>query len=266
MDESTAQQRDEELATFLASPVPRRVPARIAAAAKRQDAGAVLFWIGLLFGVFGACFAPLFFPWGFWNDGRLASAEALTGEGRIVSAEPTQLKINGTKVWAYRFEYRGSGDDRLRNGESFTTGRKWQAGEAVRVRYLVGEEVACPEGARTTRAGGAAAFVLVFPATGLALGGFGWRARRRVLATLTHGRLTEAKVVGVTPTLVRVNGKPVFKVHLQELSRGAAAALVARCHPAAAVAFAEERLQSQQPVYVLYDPRWPGCAILPETL
>lgn len=267
MDESTAQQRDEELATFLASPVPRRVPARIVSAAKRHDATAVLFWIGLVVGGFSVGFVPLFFPWGFWNDGRLASAAALTVDGRILAAEETGLKINGTRVWAYRFEYRSpQSDGGLRSGESFTTGRRWQAGEAVRVRYLAGTDVACPEGARTTKGGGATAFVLVFPAVGFGLAGFGWRARRRVLATLTHGQLTEAKVVAVKPTLVRVNGKPVFTVQLQESSRGIAGPFIARCHQTAAVEFAEARLRSQQPVYVLYDPRSPDRAILPEVL
>ncbi len=267
MDESTARQRDEELAAFLASPVPRRVPARLHSAAKRQDAGAVLFWIGLLVGAFGACFVPLFFPWGFWNDGRLASADALTVDGRIVAAEATQMKINGTKVWAYRFEYRSTrSDGGLRSGESFTTGRRWQVGDVVRVRYLADDDVACPEGARTTKGGWATVFVLVFPAVGFGLAGFGWRARRRVLAILTHGKLTEAKIVAVKPTFVRVNGKPVFKVHLQEGARGAAGPLIARCHQTAAVEFAEERLRSQQPVYVLSDPQSPDRAILPEML
>ncbi len=267
MDESTAQQRDEELATFLASPVPRRVPVRLVAAAKRNDAVAVLFWIGLIFGGLGACLVRVYFPWGYLDGRRLASAEARTVNGRIVAAETINLSIKRKKVWAYRFEYRTpEGEGRLHHGEGFTTGWKWRPGDAVRVRYLAGSEIACPEGARTTKGGLASAFVLVFPLIGFGLAGFGWRARRRVLATLMHGKLTEAKVLAVKPTRVRLNRQTVFKVILQEELRGAPGPLIARCHESASVEFAEERLRSQQPVYVLYQPKHPEWAVLPEAL
>lgn len=258
--------RDDDLATFLASPVPRMVPARLRSAAHRQFGSALGKWFGLFFGVFGLVFVGAFFPWGCWNDWRLSAAEASVTDGRIISAAETNMSINEVKVWRYLFEYPVPDAAKPLRAECFTTGLRWQPGTPVRVRYLAGAGLACPEGARITESGFWSVWVIFFPVFGFGLAGYSIRRGRRVERILVHGRLEQARIIAVEKTSVRINHQRVFKVSLRLPGAGALAVLTLRSHVPAVMTFAESKLAAGESVTVLYDPEIPGQVVLPEAL
>ena len=266
MDRTKPAQHAEELATLLASPVPRRVPPRIAAAAKRQAAPPLLLWLGLIMGVMGMGIVPVIFPWGFWHDWQLAVGDTRSAEGTIVAAEMRGMKINRRNVWKFRFEYTVPEGTAVRRGDCFATGQKWRSGDRVQVRYLAGENLACPEGARTTAAGGLAAFVAFTPFIGFTLFALVVRARRQAVTTLERGQLTEAKIVSVGATWMRAGLIQFYKVTLKAAPSESRVRFAARLYEKSGVSCARERLQSNQSVYMVYESNHPGRAVLPEVL
>jgi hypothetical protein len=249
----------------LAAPAPRRVPARLAAAACAQAGARVLLWLGAAFGAVGLLFVVQMAPWRALDDWRLDAADSVETPGKIAEAAPTGMSINKRTVWRYRFEFRAEGESRT--GMCFTAGQSWQAGETVTVRHRPGNAgVAVVRGARTSPGGSVGFVVTIIAVIGLSLAAWIFLRRRRAMRLLTHGRLTDALVAAMEKTGASVNYQPVFKVSLRILDAAATVPVVVRCYAPEVVTFAETRLQSGQPVFVLFDPTRPNYALLPEAL
>jgi hypothetical protein len=254
--------RTAQLAELLAEPPPRhRVPKDLRKAAMRQAAPGFLIPFGALFAAIGLFLAWIFVPWNFMEDVKLK--EGVTTPGVVLSASPTDMSINSTQVMRYAFKYQPKDGAEMR-GECFTTGSRWQEGDAVTVRYLAGNPaISVIDGARRSPGTLGVAFVLIFPVIGFGLIAWVVIARRRMNALLQNGTVTEALVTRIEETSVQVNRRYVQAIALQ-CNDGAA--LVARRHQPEIVAFAHERMATQQPVFVLYDPARPKRILLPETL
>lgn len=250
------------LAEFLAEPPPRhRVPAVLRKAAMRDAASGFLFFFGTAFTAFGIFFMWAFIPWKFRQDLQLR--DGATATGQVVVVEKTGVSINDTHVMRYEFKFQPGNGGETR-GECFTTGTMWSEGESVTIRYLPDNPtISIIEGARRSTGNLASLFVLLFPLVGAAVLAWAVAARRRMKALLEHGRVTEALVTKIDETSVSINRQFVHAITLQCTD---GAALVARHYKPEIVAFAEERLATQQPVYVVYDPAHPKRVLLPETL
>jgi hypothetical protein len=92
------------------------------------------------------------------------------------------------------------------------------------------------------------------------------RARRRTIALLERGFLAEALVTGIEQTNVSVNNRYVHKISLARTDAAAGGTFVVRQSAPDVIAFAQGRMDAQQPVFVLYDPAKPKRALLPEAL
>ncbi len=258
--------RASQVAALLAAPLPSSVPAELRRAALRRGAPVKLAVIGSGFVLMGAFFVWMFFPWSFYREHRLAAVDAATVTGRVVATATTNLHVNKTPVVRYQFEFQIPGAGRG-SGECYTTGLRWQAGSPVAVRYRPEEPgVCCIQGARLSQSGGAAAPVFVFPLVGVVLVGWVIMARRRMAWLLENGLLAEALVASVEPTLIRVNNRVVHRITLQRTDSPDGGTFTLKQTAPEVIAFANERMAANQPVYVVYDGARPNRAILPETL
>ncbi len=243
---------------------PRQVPPGIQRAANRENS----FWfIGLgavMFGGLGLILAWFFFPWKFYQDWQLRDAPLVPGH--VLSAHQTNVRINKQRVYRYEFEFVLPAADRIQ-GTSFTTGRQWDQGSAVEVRYRPeNPAVCCIAGARSSESPGGSALVLLVPVGAIVLAGLGIRTRRRLQFLLEYGQVTKARVLSVEELAIRVNQQRVCRILLQRLDPGAGGPITVRKHQPTQVALLRERLASGQPVIVLYDPAHPERMLLPEAL
>lgn len=243
-------------------------------AAKRQAASLALIAFGVVFALFGSFFVVVFFPVHFLSEWRLSVSgttsikdveAARPLEGTVTEAAATSMSVNETRVWGYDFRYTVAG--REYRGRCYTTGRRWSAGDRVAVEHLPHEpRIARIEGARLSEAGAGGGFVVIFPLLGMAMAGVALRSRSRAAWLLEHGRLGEAKVEEVQATNTKVNGRRVFKVTLQLEASGAQRVAAVRSTSSELISLAQQRRESGQPVYILYDPSKPRRLLLPEAL
>ena len=256
--------RDALLAAFLADPPPRRVPPELKRAAGRQGPSWFFGGFGLLFGGFGLFFAWMFFPWNIYRGWQLADAP--TAPGRITAVSATGLRENKQRVYRYDFDFSPPAGGRV-EGTCYTTGQRWNAGAPVTVRYKPDDPAwCCIEGARTSVGSALSALVLLFPAIGGSLVAWVVLARRRLSFLLEHGQVGEARVTAVDATSTQINNQRVYRITLQRLEPAGSAPLAVRKYEPAQVALARERLASNQPVFVLYDPARPQRLLLAEAL
>jgi len=260
MDESS---RGDLLAAFLADTPPRRVPKALRRAVRRQSSSWALSIFGFLFGAFGLFFVVQFFPWNFYRDWQLRGAP--TAPGRIVSVAPTKLRENKQRVYRYEFSFTPPSGVAV-SGTCFTTGSGWPANARIAVRYRPeNPALCCVDGARSSVGSGSAAIVLLFPAIGFGLAGWTVVSRRR-RDFLEHGELAEARVISLEATATRVNNQTVFRITLQRTDRPGTAPLVVHKYESAQVSLARERMESEQPLFMLLDPAHPKRLLLPEAL
>ena len=248
--------RLDQLAALLASPVPRTPPPELVRRVQGAAASPWLMAFGACFAAFGLVFVVMFFPTNLPAELRLRSADTRTVAGRIVQVEPTKFSINKTRVYAYGFAF--SAPATPGEGRCYTTGRRWQRGDTVTVRYLVDPpHTACPEGARLSKTGMAGLFVLLFPLVGLGVVVGTWVVRRRAQRMLLQGAVAEVRVREVTATKMQVNKRTVYRIVTERCDTLGAAPQVERHSDSVLVHLAQERKASGQPMYVLVDPRNP---------
>ena len=108
--------------------------------------------------------------------------------------------------------------------------------------------------------------VVFFPALGVVLVISAFVSRNRQRWLLENGAVAEAAVVSVESTAMRANRQTVYKITLQRTDPAGVATFVLRKYQPAQVDFARRRLETKQPVFVLYDPAHPRRALLPEAL
>ena len=254
---------EDELAAFLASPVPRTIPKSLLRAAGGGVQGFMLLF-GLAFGCFGLFFCFIFLPRSLPEEWALDRGPRVTLTGRITEVSRTNLSINNVKVYAYDFDYPGPAAGRL-VGRNYTTGRRWSSGERVTVEVLENDpSVARIQGARLSKGSLGLLFVLVFPLVGygLALAAvYGGRRRKRLL---TYGELQEARVTAIDETAMSVNKRRVFAIRLERIAPHDVPDLTVRTHEQKTLDFARGREADGRPVYILSHRRHPKRALLPE--
>jgi hypothetical protein len=256
--------RDEQLAALLASPPPRRVPEALWRAARRQAPGWFFAAAGALAALLGIFLVGMFFPWKFYEDWRLAAADTVVATGRIVSVEPTTLKINKRRVFRYEFAFQLPAGGAVR-GECYTTGQLWPGGGVVPVRYRAEQPaLCCVEGARRSEGDATALIVLLFPALGVGFLVWVIGSRRRLRWLLENGAVAEVLVTAIEPTSTQVNRQPVYQITLQRTDAGVGPPFIVRKYQPAQVEFARQRLVSRQPVFILFNPARPKQMVMPE--
>lgn len=256
-DRPTEPDRVAQLSALLASPVPRAVPPALARVAQSEAGPMALVVFGIVFAAFGLLLGVVFFPWRLPVDLRLKLPDARVAPGRIAAVEPTNLTINKRRVMEYRFEF-GGAEGPGSAGLCYTTGRPWEPGAAVEVRYAPDHPSwACPVGARASKSGAFGLIVLVFPIVGIAIATGTVVARRRALWLLREGEPAEFRVTAMEATLVRVKQGTQYRITLERVDHPGLPPVVVRRNQPAPVGFARARLESGQPFYVLLDPRRP---------
>ncbi len=258
--------RDGQLAALLAAPAPRIVPSALRRAGARQATPVSIAILGAIFAVVGLGMGSVFFPWNFYRDWQLSASGTDTATGRVVSVRNTSLSINRRKVVRYEFTFKTATGANER-GICYTTGQQWSPNATVTVRYRPEDpEVACIFGARLSESGAVVLPMLILPGAGLGLIAWFVVSRRRIRSLLERGTVGEALVTAVDQTFTRVNKRYVYKITLQRTDAPDAGTLTLRSYQPEVVSFAQARLASKQPVFVLYDPAKPKRALLPETL
>lgn len=279
---ATAPSRDDQLVTLLAAAPPRAVPPEWRRAARRQAAPVWLLVIGLVFAVAGAVGMVEYFPWHYFSERRLAADDTARAPGRVVAVERTRLAVSHLPVMRLVFEFRPGADGEIVRGVCYllaqssqgatrnpATRRPWRAGDAATVRYRP-EELALARldiaGANLDPAGTQGALMLLSPAIGLGVLIGVSVSRRRAVRLLTHGVLAEARVTAVERYVRgKTRGWEITLQHTDDptlppwtkLERGS---------NSPGLSLALQRLESKQPVFVLYDPVKPKRVLLPEAL
>jgi hypothetical protein len=257
----------DRIAALLAATPPRHVPPELRRAAMRQTAPLLFILIGAVVAAFGMIFVVGFFPWNLTQQWKLDASRTATTTGKIVALEPTAVSIGKRNVMRTTFEYSPPQTSGIFRGTCYTTGSRWSLEEEVKVLYRANDpSIACVEGARLTKTGGMAAFVLIIPGIGATLMGIGLTLRHRTMRILVHGHVTDAHVTAIEPTATQINDTPVFQIRLQRVDRPDDPPIQIRKWDPAVVAFARQRLESKMPVFVLFDPQRPNRALLPEVL
>jgi hypothetical protein len=257
----------DRIAALLAAPPPRQVPPELRRSATRQSAPLLFIIIGAAVAAFGMIFVLGFFPWNLTQQWRLDVSDTATTPGKIVALDRTAVSIGRRPVMRTTFEYSPPQPGGILRGTCYTTGSPWSLDTNVVVRYRPGDpSVACVEGARLTKTGGGAAFVLIIPGIGATLMGIGLTLRHRAMRILVHGHVTDAHVTAIEPTATQINNTPVFRIQLKRIDRPDDPPIEIRKWDPTVIAFVRERLESKQPVFVLFDPQRPNRALLPEVL
>jgi hypothetical protein len=257
----------DQIAVLLAEAPPRDVPPELRRAAMRQTAPLLFIVIGGILTAFTMIFFLAFFPWSLTRQWKLDASSAATTPGKVLTVERTSLSISKSVVMRTTFEYSPSPTSGALRGSCYTTGSSWSPGADVVVRYRPDDpSIACVAGARLTKTGPMAGFVVLLPGIGLTMIWIGLRLRHNTLRLLVHGQVTEAHVTAVERTVTQIGNDHVYHIRLKRIDRPDDPPLELNKWDPTVVAFARARLDSQQPVFVLFDPRRPKRALLPEVL
>jgi hypothetical protein len=255
----------EDIAQLLGSS-PREVPRQVKRAAMRTCARWRTAVSGMFFFGMGVLFTWAFFPWGFITEWRLSGAGAVTTPGMVRSVVDAKMKINGAKVMEYVFSYTPAGSP-SREATCFTSGKKWDTGESVNVRYLTADPgLACIEGGRLSKGNWFGAIVIVFPLVGGALVGWFIMDRSRTRWLLREGQVAEVNIMSVKDTNQRVNGQTVYKIVIAGSALEGGQPITVKRINQAEVDLASDRLEKKQPVFVLYNPQRTKQMLFPEAL
>jgi hypothetical protein len=255
----------EDIAQLLASPTPRRVPAHIVAACRRDRAKWGTALTGLLFVLLGGSFSAEYFSKRTLDEWRLMRH----GQGttaKIQAAADAHFTLNKEKVIEYSFAYT-TADGASRIASCYHTGPRWREGEVIPARYLPDDpSVACLVDARLSKGGVIGLFVLVFPVVGAGMVWWFFRQRRMVAELLRDGALAEANVLSVRETKTRVNGQLAVEIVLAAPHLHKSGQLKIKRLNAGEIVFADERMKEKKPVFILHDPKCPKRLIFPESL
>lgn len=266
-DPRSAETRANLIASFLAASPPRKVPEEIRHLALRYHGTGCLLLFGIVFSIVGGVLAMVFFPWQIADDLRLQSAETASAVGTILSVEETSTTINKKRVFRYTFSLQPSPDDETVQGTCYTTGRLWQPGDAVTIRFLPeNPSVACPaEGRLSATPAWVGVLVFIFPAAGIAMILGTLRARRTTLHILRNGVVQEALVTAVKRTNTRNNNQIIYRIELTRTDQPSGPPIRIRRQTPTVIARLREYMEARQPMYILVDPRKPSRVLLPET-
>ena len=257
----------EDLGAFLQQPAPRQVPANIWR--KKRHVGLLI--LGVFFLVFSIPFMWLFFPWRGADELKLDFGSPEVAEGRVTAIRKTHMTIGGgrgragTPVYGVEFEFRTAAGQAMA-GVSYETGSHHRSGQSVAVEYLADDPSACRvKGLRMTQAGYWAAFVVLFPLTGLLFWVFTIRSNIRNHALLRNGVFARGEVTDVKATSTRVNNERVYKVTVSYDGPDGQTITTFRAR-GKDVKVAEKRMSSGEMVGLLYDAAKPGRVLMVDSL
>ncbi|MEO5958209.1 MAG: DUF3592 domain-containing protein [Opitutaceae bacterium] len=257
----------DQIVALLTTPRPRQVPPELQRAATRHTAPFLFILIGSGLAAFAMLFVAAFFPWNLARQWKLDADGAATTAGKIVVIGRTGVSVEKSRVMRITFEYSPPPSGATVRGTCYRTRSPWSVGDSVKVRYRPDEpSLACVEGARLTKTGGMAAFVILFPGIGVTMIVIGLRLRHRAMHLLVHGEVAEAFVTALERTETIIGNDPVYRIVLQRRDRPDAPPLETNKWQPAVVGFARQRMESKQPVFVLFDPKRPKNLLLPEAL
>ena len=252
----------DDLGAFLSLRPPRRIPPAI----RRSGMSFTLLWMilmGLFFICFSVPFMAIFFPWRLNDDLRLSWGKRTEADGLVIREAQTNMSENEATVYRYEFRFTDA-----QGGEwtgacyksgggvlpSPPSGAEYQPPEGrVRVQYL-------PENPRVSRIADCrlspfawpAGFVVVFPLVGLGLFLLPLGAHWRTRSLLSHGAFASGRVERIEETNVTVNGQRRFRIHVRFAGEGRAQHVSTAHAYGRDVQFLREKLQSGDPVNVLY--------------
>ncbi len=241
--------------TFLSSAPPRHVPPEIAKKViPWRDT-----WLSCLVGagviVLGLALSGVIVPRHLASEWRLEKEVVEVVSGEILSSLATKTKVNGTRIWKYQFGYHPTGKSKQR-GIAYTSGKRWDRGQAVDVRYLIADfQIAVPVGARLDETPPWLSLILIFPLVGIVsiCGTIHKRTWKRRL--LSHGMVKKAVVNAVEPSKFQNTGQLYYKLRLRSCESGMLFEKGTR--DAAEIDTAEAKLKSGEPLTILYDPHKP---------
>ena len=108
--------------------------------------------------------------------------------------------------------------------------------------------------------------MIIFPLIGAAIIVGSGMSRQMTKRLLQSGLVTEATVVSVEPTNLRVNNRTAFKITLRSPAlQGGQPITVLRVNPPD-IELARKNLQDKLPVFILYDASNPKRLLFPEAL
>jgi hypothetical protein len=249
-----------DLNAFLAMPTPRRIPPTLQL---RKDPAIKTLWIvPIIFIAFGGLLSWVFFPFHLPKQWKLDRGPALETTGQVLNEKPTNLSINKTKVYQYRYRF-SEKNGVPHEAEAFTTGSRWNEGAKIDVRYLQNDpSVSVPVGARMGQGDKMGALVLIFPVLGCLLLTHAVRAHLGRKGLLLNGRVSAAKIAALQKTWTKVNNQQQYKITVIREDDGGTA--VRRTHDPMEIAYAQVKLDEGQPAQILYNPRKPKHWVFPE--
>ncbi len=220
--------------------------------------------VGFVFLLFGSIVSLVTIPWRLPVQLRLLLPDAGVCAGRIERVEDPGTHYTDRSV-AYHYAYTPTDGQRLA-GRCYTSGPRWQAGDAVQVRFAPGRPaVACPQGARLDSEGPIGLLAVLFPAIGGGMFLGGLFRRHRAAWLLRHGVPLAVKVTSVEITRLRINGVPRFRIAYVPLDNGASSQ-IEKHTDSEVVDLARTRLRRKTPVFLLVDPRRPRRTLWIEAL
>lgn len=200
-----------ETPSFQLANAPRAVPSVTRRKLLFGGNGNQVGWVFAAFGMMG--FWAIGLNCELWNIFTFAGSSDFTS-GQVTDVQETNTSENDQTI--YEVDYLYTVDGREYRGASFGTSAYFDPGEPVSVEYLVDDPGSSRiEGMRRYRFSWWAIFVIIFPAIGLGIVGFGIRDGRRSIHILTHGRPTMGRMVSKQTTGVESDDVPQYEVFFE---------------------------------------------------
>jgi len=249
---------------------PRDVPAGVRVAAAF---GSIIAQIGYGLLAFGSVFFLIFGVKGALLEMGHFGGELVTVTGTVTGYERTSASVGGggghrrgssrrrgTPVYATHYAFT-DGDEVVRRGTSYATGKYLATGKECRVEYEVDDpSVSRIVGMRRTLFGTGIVFVAIFPGVGLIMAIVGTLRGMKAARLLEHGHVALGKLVDKQPTASRVNKRTVFRLTFEFTAADG------QTHRAETKTHKPELLEDDVEEVLLYDAADPSSAVMFDTI
>lgn len=163
----------------------------------------------------------------------LPKGPTATVDGVVAAVDKTNTTINGSRVMAYKFEYRAE-DGQPRTAVHHGYAGRYELKQVVPVQYSIASpEVAVIKGA-CDDFGSAMTWILlliaIFPAVGVGFVVVGLVKGLRGMSLLRRGKLTYGELVDVSATNVKINNSTVYKYTFEFAADGQVFRAAGRSH------------------------------------
>ena len=234
--------------------------------------GSPLSQFGWVFFGFGMVFVWLFAANADWSSLFSFRGALETAPGIITASEQTNASEGGgkrrkgvsnrrksTPIFAHQFKFSYGGAEYT--GTSYCPSGGLRDNQTVTVEFPVGKPtVSRICGMRRGVFGLGAAFVLIFPAVGLALALQGLFSGRKAIQLLANGVMVQGLLTDKTATNTRVNKRPVMKLTFEFTDA------LGQLRQAVLKTADTERLEDNPFERIFYDPQNPKSSVLLDAL